>query len=750
MLAILLCVQQICISSLSAQIKHWRTYSYPTGGDPVPGLSGGRDPVPYFLNPQIGFIYGNNGIGRVNPQFDDSTSHLSRTLDGAINWKPIIFFDTGHCRIKQLYFTSINHGYAASSRGIYETFDTGSNWKRISSDELPYCSVYAAGTVVFTFGYPPDMGTFGKFSMSTDDGKSWNEVFPNKATPVAEFDVISPYVFGNKDSLVFAETYDNSSFALWVSKDLGKSWASHHLNEDPQGLFCFPHCNRIVGSFEPAGASNPPADQFTIETSDDYGLSWNPILSREIGQWFAGNNCALYVSDANEPQDEIKGGTSFLLGPMRSTDRGKTWDTTTYPNSMKWGPEFNEIDDHEFVISINQKIVDNYILDWRNLSVVGYGAIIYAGDCSDSLWKSTDGGDGALSIASLAPHFTLTHNIFQSATDTFDYESCHPDSLEVYSLNIGCAYSKFDSLSIVGLDPSEYSVISTHYCSCQPIPDTSFITLHPHNIGTRAVTVRYHFTDDEYNQIDTSLQFVIKGVAGAGAVPFALSFQSASMNASPGDTISVPIYLSGTATLGATSITLPFGIDTNLLVPVGFQPAMAGVTVGSSFYSAGTETVPLRTDSNFSLNGQTLIGYLRCVVYVTDTLSTAITLTTASLNSTTAPCVALSLATDTIAVNVVGCGTKVLQQALLGNPVTFGIQRIVPNPATNEITIVVAGVGDHHAFVISDPLGRHYDVPTTPQPPPWKGGAVTIDISSLPKGVYFVSDGVGGAKFVKE
>ena len=42
---------------------------------------------------------------------------------------------------------------------------------------------------------------------------------------------------------------------------------------------------------------------------------------------------------------------------------------------------------------------------------------------------------------------------------------------------------------------------------------------------------------------------------------------------------------------------------------------------------------------------------------------------------------------------------------------------------------------------ISDPLGRSYAVPRN-------GDA--LDISTLPSGVYFVSDGVSRAKFVKE
>ncbi len=62
---------------------------------------------------------------------------------------------------------------------------------------------------------------------------------------------------------------------------------------------------------------------------------------------------------------------------------------------------------------------------------------------------------------------------------------------------------------------------------------------------------------------------------------------------------------------------------------------------------------------------------------------------------------------------------------------------IFPNPATNSISIF----NSSGELTISDPLGRGYAVKQTGN---------TLDISSLPSGVYFISDGVSRAKFVKE
>ncbi len=62
---------------------------------------------------------------------------------------------------------------------------------------------------------------------------------------------------------------------------------------------------------------------------------------------------------------------------------------------------------------------------------------------------------------------------------------------------------------------------------------------------------------------------------------------------------------------------------------------------------------------------------------------------------------------------------------------------LYPNPAKNILNLA-SSTG---TISISDPLGRNYEVKQTGN---------TLDISTLPSGVYCVSDGVSRAKFVKE
>ncbi len=62
---------------------------------------------------------------------------------------------------------------------------------------------------------------------------------------------------------------------------------------------------------------------------------------------------------------------------------------------------------------------------------------------------------------------------------------------------------------------------------------------------------------------------------------------------------------------------------------------------------------------------------------------------------------------------------------------------LYPNPASSVLNIEFSA----SPLAILDPLGRSYEVHRTGN---------TLDISSLPPGVYFISDGVSWTKFVKE
>ncbi len=139
------------------------------------------------------------------------------------------------------------------------------------------------------------------------------------------------------------------------------------------------------------------------------------------------------------------------------------------------------------------------------------------------------------------------------------------------------------------------------------------------------------------------------------------------------------------------------------------------------------------------ISSDTLIATLVCRAFVTDTNETAISVASSSGTSNCLSILGTGGETFTLTPQ---CGDPVtLTQFLFtGSPVT--ITGIVPNPAQTSIEVQLSSPSPTPiSFTLSDPLGRSYEVRQTGN---------TLDISSLPSGVYFISDGVSRAKFVKE
>jgi hypothetical protein len=74
---------------------------------------------------------------------------------------------------------------------------------------------------------------------------------------------------------------------------------------------------------------------------------------------------------------------------------------------------------------------------------------------------------------------------------------------------------------------------------------------------------------------------------------------------------------------------------------------------------------------------------------------------------------------------------------------TESLLSLFPNPAMTTLTIIARKW--IHAIRVTDLLGREVLRNTIPA-----DGSLTLDVSSLPSGLYFVSDGIARVKFVKE
>ena len=141
--------------------------------------------------------------------------------------------------------------------------------------------------------------------------------------------------------------------------------------------------------------------------------------------------------------------------------------------------------------------------DWQNLSVVGYGAVVYEADMSDGLWKTTDGGDGTLSAAQLQPQLVLTHGNVNSGSDSLIGTECDTVGMKTTDCKIGTAATtgsrKFQLW--MGLDSTQYAVGPRHTPLTDDLADTSTLLFWSSKPGIYDATAHVQFIDDEFRTI---------------------------------------------------------------------------------------------------------------------------------------------------------------------------------------------------------------------------------------------------------
>ncbi len=451
---------------------HWLQIQLPFIPNPFEKIT------PYFLNEKFGFVFQSNEYFR-------PLAGLYRTTDGAVSWSKIISLDSTNYPIKQIYFVSKSRGYLACKTGIFETIDSGITWTKISKSISSFISVYSSGGKVYAF--EGEIGnSWGPLLSTYDDGKNWDTIIRIARYPRYFGSQMTPYVLGNKENIVIAESLDAlGNMHLNYSTNNGRTWSSYFMDTAGKtattGLFCFPHCTDIIRTFD-ADIN----DVYSIVYSKNFGATWDTINQGiEMGAWITGNGCVLYFSNAATNQHN-------QTGPFRSLDHGKTWINFL-------GPDFDEIDDR----------------DYLNMSIVGGGAVIYAGgDIYGNVWKSVDGGDGTLSADALKSSIFTFLSLYSGRTDTLFGKKCNPMIANIVFNNTSCNYAHFDKITIDGLDSTEYRTNVKHHLACENIPDTIVIKMMPTFVGVRNITIHSHFIDDEFCTIDSIFDLTLLTTSG--------------------------------------------------------------------------------------------------------------------------------------------------------------------------------------------------------------------------------------------
>ncbi|HEY3876791.1 MAG TPA: T9SS type A sorting domain-containing protein, partial [Candidatus Kapabacteria bacterium] len=437
---------------------------------------------------------------------------------------------------------------------------------------------------------------------------------------------------------------------------------------------------------------------------DDWTLVANP--SDNASMYFTVEPAALYSTTNGgatwkDTNTDVEGSIAIVPcfvfagteqhGILRSSNSGISWQSIGGPNVNR---------DNRMLCAIDPNLV-------------------FAIDPLGNIWATNNsGGD------------SVRASVFSASPDTlFQADTLLCDSLtrSVHFSISGCTPSSVSGWSIFGPDSGNFGASDLSN-------DSILVTLHRNAQGAQNAKLVLSLDNGSRDTI---------ALSGYVSSPNStIHLRTSNIITHAGDTISIPVYLSGNASLGATSIMLPFGIDTNILRTIGFDSTISGITVGALTYSGSTGTVLLQ-DSGLTLSGDTIIGYLRCVVYLADTIATTVTLQNPTLNSAAEPCNALSLTTDSVHILIAGCGDKFLLQFMKTGTVPLAIQSIVPDPASSLVGINFFNPTNAAiSYQVIDALGetRLRGMAGT--------NALALDVSRMPAGMYFIRASTENGVFV--
>jgi hypothetical protein len=612
-------------------------------------------------------------------------------------------------------------GNLGSPNSVLLTTDNGTTWINTNLSVRGVWALFADGSNLFA-------GADGVY-LSTDNGTSWSA--ENTGLLFSGPRPVDVRAFCAIGTNLFAGDYDGNG--VFISTNNGSSWTAIHNGLTYDSTYkAYPP----VTSFATIGTILFVGTQAGVFRSSDSGKSWVSVSSGFLVS--TGGNIPIVWALAVIGTNLFAEADNY--GVYQSTDIGTTWFAVT--NGLPYDSIYNEyLPGTSFVVSCSNLYTEgdsglfrlaNNDTSWTAINKSLGGAFYSSQEAlgvNDTClflapWGSDTGGIWRLPLNEVIldenpPEDTLQATLCNSINFAFDLRTIG-----------GCAFPTLDSVLIAGLDTSEYQISRTHHSVSENVPDTSRVTVNPSQSGTSTFTVTAQYVDDQNNVLDTSFTLTL---IVAPAQSLNITLNSAQLSDTNQGIVSIPIYASSAGTLTGGSVTFRIAMRTDLLTPESISSPIAGVGTAPLRVDDSGVWITLTLSPNDSISSDTLLATLVCRAFVTDTNETAI-----SVGSSSGPSNCLSiLGTGGESFTLIPqCGDATLTQFLLnGSPI--GITSIVPNPARNTITITPS-IGP---FSILDPLGRSYEV---------KQAGDVLDISSLPSGVYFVSNGVSRAKFVKE
>jgi hypothetical protein len=560
------------------------------------------------------------------------------------------------------------------------------------------------------------VATLDTLYRTSDDGKSWIPVFIAKPG-----DYVSSLTF--KDSL---QGWANAASSYIHTTDGGITWqnlkrAGYSIRYVPASGYLFSE----IG----------PSQNFY---STDLGSTWLPN-TRGVVMLFSGDS--EIVATRGSHYDDIS---------AISHDGGITWNEKTINHAIPMG-----IGDGLFSFGPNSLDTVYFSSDlgttWQKRGVIkdfdcdgeccewgytlspfvrGGNGVIYTYDEEFAIFFSTDTGWTWQAICLPTAYESAGGHVLMNVCEPLIYIVVGKDlfALPDRAPRSGIAISEGpnpivrDTCSINS--PSIYYISTTGYCAQflkLDISGSPAFTMEPGYSGiytsgdTDYHVVKYFSSQIGYDTAYLHIQYFMRceneihdttiTLFGQtiGTSSYELCLKQNIITASPGDTILIPVYLSGNAPLAPISITVPFQLNTNVLQPIGFDPVLTDIAVDSFSYTNGVEYVVLQS-SGLNLTADTLIGYLRCIIYLSDTLETSVTLANSPGDLTNSPCATVFTCANSVKILIAGCGSQMLLNFMKFGT-AYDILGITPNPAGNSVQIKLKNHGSILHYELLDALG---------------------------------------------
>ncbi len=214
---------------------------------------------------------------------------------------------------------------------------------------------------------------------------------------------------------------------------------------------------------------------------------------------------------------------------------------------------------------------------------------------------------------------------------------------------------------------------------------------------------------------------------------YAMQFSTDMLTAQIDSLARIPIAITNAnGNLSFDSSSFEFDYDTNAFIFEGVKSSSGYFVRFQDLNGSLLLKLIKDTSSKVTYDTATVTILLNPILSIPRQDSSFVTVHSALFNDLSV-CAPVTQSVITAIVNIEpGCGDSTILAVMHGEPL-FSIQSIVPNPAQNEVRVEGTGLSNV-AMELYDVLGNL----TTPRPLLEKEGEITLDVSPLPPGIYYL------------